>query len=222
MYKQTEDCQIPGLSQIYEKYFGFKNDGCFVEIGAYDGSSISNTCFLADIGWKGVYVEPVKEYYELCVERHKNNNNINCMNYLVGDTEQQAKIVYKGGDISTSNFEVVKFFNSGILGSWAFKHKGESEIAKQITLEQVFNQNDLKNADLMIIDTEGDEWNVIKNFDFNKYDVKMIIIELHELSEPWHRSPNFKEDNSNINSLLEKNSYKKIYSDTINAIFVKE
>jgi len=66
MYKPLSDCQIPRLDEIYLKNFGYKTDGTFVEIGAYDGHSISNTSFLADIGWKGIYVEPVKEYYEKC------------------------------------------------------------------------------------------------------------------------------------------------------------
>ena len=45
--------------------------GTFVEIGAYDGESFSNTSFLADLGWNGLYVEPVPKFAALCRARHR-------------------------------------------------------------------------------------------------------------------------------------------------------
>ena len=221
MYNPLKDCQIPNLSDLYLNHFGFKKDGLFIEIGAYDGESISNTVFLADIGWKGIYVEPVKEYYEKCLNRHK-NNNVKVFNNLVGDSEKDS-LIYKGGDLSTSKKDVVDFFNNGPLGWSKGAHKGECEPILQLTLEQILIKSDLssRNIDLMVIDTEGSEWNIIKNFDFNKNNVKMLIIEMHEISPPWQNCPSLIEDNYNINLKMKNNNYKKIFVDEINTIFVK-
>ena len=49
-------CQIPGLDAIYDQYFGDKI-GSFVEVGAFDGMTYSNTWHLANRGWYGVYIE---------------------------------------------------------------------------------------------------------------------------------------------------------------------
>mgnify|MGYP003346703478 CR=1 FL=1 len=222
MYNPLKDCQIPNIKDIYFDFFGFKKDGIFLEIGAYDGESISNTVFLADIGWTGVYVEPVKEYYEKCLNRHKNNSNIKVFNCLVGDSESES-VIYKGGDLSTSKKEIVDFFNNGPLG-WAHgSHNGTKEIVNQLTLDTILKKSllDSKKIDLLIIDTEGNEWNIIKNFDFNKINIKMLIIEMHETSAPWQQCPSLIEDNYNINLKMKNNNYKKIFVDDINTIFVK-
>ena len=36
-YKDPPHNQITGWSKILEDYFGYKEDGFFVEVGAYDG-----------------------------------------------------------------------------------------------------------------------------------------------------------------------------------------
>lgn len=49
-YPLDATCQIPhfkNLSDIYVYIFGYKTDGLFVEVGAYDGESFSNTSGLA-------------------------------------------------------------------------------------------------------------------------------------------------------------------------------
>jgi len=49
-------------------YFKGKKDGYFVDIGAFDGITISNTYALEKIGWKGICVEPVPEIYERLIK----------------------------------------------------------------------------------------------------------------------------------------------------------
>jgi len=53
MYTLSLTCQIPELDKIYSKYFGKDTNRVFVEVGAFDGESVSNTSCLADAGWKG-------------------------------------------------------------------------------------------------------------------------------------------------------------------------
>ena len=48
-YGLSPTCQIPKLNTIYEMYFGQKNNGCFVEVGAYDGEYVSNTS--GEVNW---------------------------------------------------------------------------------------------------------------------------------------------------------------------------
>lgn len=46
------------LSSIYNFVFGYKTDGLFVEVGAYDGESFSNTSCLAGMLRAGGAVQP--------------------------------------------------------------------------------------------------------------------------------------------------------------------
>ena len=83
-YVPPTSCQIPQLGELYEKLFGQRRNGRFIEIGAYDGESFSNTSFLADLGWHGIYVEPVQQYAQICARRHQ-SYNIRLLNCAVGD-----------------------------------------------------------------------------------------------------------------------------------------
>ena len=84
-YKLPKDCQIECIDKIYDHYFG-STPGFFVEVGAYDGHCYSNTSFLADCGWSGLYIEPIFESYKMCFNRHYYNNvNVEC--FAIGSVE---------------------------------------------------------------------------------------------------------------------------------------
>src|SRR3989337_2392344 len=102
MYTIRHDGQIKGVAEIYEGFFGYKTDGIFVEVGANDGISFSNTYFLAAIGWKGMYIEPVPELYEKCVENHKSHQNILVLKEFVSDSEIPVELFCRW-DINTAD-----------------------------------------------------------------------------------------------------------------------
>src|SRR5258708_3379647 len=91
-YPIPNSCQIGGLSELYESLFGRRTDGTFVEVGAYDGEQLSNTAGLADLGWRGLYIEPVAAYAELCRRRHARNPSISVVECAVGEQPGQATI----------------------------------------------------------------------------------------------------------------------------------
>ena len=81
MHKFNEENQSPWLLKYYNEYFADKTDGYLIEIGVghtlYGVDNIkegtlknlinprrvgSNTADLLDLGWSGLYIEPVKEY----------------------------------------------------------------------------------------------------------------------------------------------------------------
>ena len=82
-YKPVDSCQIPGLAGIYAGVFGLKNNGTFVEIGAYDGKTYSNTYQLAKLGWKGLYVKPYADYAQMCCNNHFESPSVKVVNKFV-------------------------------------------------------------------------------------------------------------------------------------------
>jgi hypothetical protein len=72
-YQSPPFCQVPHVASLHDVLafaLGFRADGLFVEVGAYDGESFSNTAGLADLGWRGHYLEPIPRYAAACAARH--------------------------------------------------------------------------------------------------------------------------------------------------------
>ena len=210
LYKIPSDCQVVGLNYIYEKYL--PPSGIFVEVGAYDGYTHSNTCFLADAGWKGVYIEPVPEYLNKCKERHSANNCI-FINSLVGD--DQEKDFFIAGEWSTYSKEVANQISSffGVIFSAPVRVKSK-------TLNFNIEEQNINNIDLLVIDCEGAELTVLNNFNISKYNPKVCILELHEKFTPMWHNENHIQILYKINTLMISQGYQKIYSDEINSVFV--
>lgn len=212
-YKAAYDCQIKNLFEVYAKYFNNKTFGYFVEIGAFDGYSWSNTWGLAEAGWGGVYVEPVHEHAEQCRERHKNNHVIT-VECAISDVEGQVKLWLDPNDVSsTVDEETVK------KSPWDFPYDPDKFIlVPSMTLDTLLNvYTKLGVFDLLVIDVEGAELRVLSGFDWRKWRPAMIIIEDH-LGQPNAKA--FHADA--ITKWFEATDYKCLQHDGINSIYVLE
>ena len=79
--------------------------GRFLDIGAWDGKGFSNTYRLAELGWRGVCVEPSPTVFPGLIKNHAGNDKIILVNAAVAPVH--AKLVEwfdSGGDaISTTS-----------------------------------------------------------------------------------------------------------------------
>src|ERR1043166_2731273 len=51
-------------------FFDFKNHGFFIDVGAFDGVYLSNTFAFERLGWSGLCIEAMPEYFDLRSEEH--------------------------------------------------------------------------------------------------------------------------------------------------------
>ena len=217
IYKLSTTCQIKGLSDIYLFYLGYKNDGVFVEFGAYDGENCSNTSGLADIGWTGLYVEPVTDYYKKCKDRHKKNLGVKVVNCAVGDKNGSAEI-HLGGPLSTIRDDVLDKFKSM---KWSKnEHGGKKETVNMMLLEKILIGAGIpKNFDVLSVDVEGYEWLALRDFDIREWGPKIVIIELHDNNE------NYSEEWPECNKLIEyfdENGYRVVWKDFGNTVYARK
>ncbi|MCX8505255.1 MAG: FkbM family methyltransferase [Alphaproteobacteria bacterium] len=173
-YPMSPSCQIQDLADHYEIIFGCKNDGVFVELGGYDGQDTSNTAGLADIGWRGIYVEPVPEYAERCRHRHP-GHNIKIMQYCVGRTEGTVDFSVTGGEFGSSAHPMLREqYSANQIEAVDIK-------VHQKTVDQILSEADIAPGfDLLIIDIEGNELEALMGFDLRKYQPKVMIVELFD------------------------------------------
>lgn len=137
------------LSKFDEDYQGF-----FVDIGANDGITISNSYLLEQKGWNGICIEPnMTEFQKLNVSRTSNNYQV-CISDFNGKCS---------------------FQENGFFGKIMVKGSGDTDC---FTLEYFLDNVECpKTIDYMSIDVEGGEFDIIKIFPFDKYFIKYITIE---------------------------------------------
>jgi FkbM family methyltransferase len=172
----------------FTNYAGKK--GFFVDVGAGDGVDISNTYLLEKVGWQGILVDPVNYNsgnmkLRQCI---KDNRCVYSKTGLKISFAENSDVPVRPGSPCPQNF-------SGILKhlSGPTKTDGFYEVRDVVTvsLNDLLEQYNAPNKiDYISIDTEGSEFAIITNFDFNKYDVEIFTIE--------HNNASFREDLVNL------------------------
>jgi len=153
---------------VLNNIFGKKRNGFFIELGAADGITHSNTYAMEkDFSWNGICIEPNPKYKSLL------DKNRTCNKVYFPVYSSSNKMV---------NFSVVDYGQfSGISNHLG--NIGNSKIEKKIklktkTLTQICDEcNAPKYIDFLSLDTEGTELEVLKGFDFNKYTIGYICVE---------------------------------------------
>lgn len=153
-----------------------KREGFYIEAGANDGVTQSNTMFFEYYrNWRGILIEPIKEIFDKCVaSRSPKNVFINAA--LVGN-EKKEHADFAWAKESSGLLGVI---NEGDVTKQLDKMRHEA-ITKErvhcITLNNILSRLPGTKIDLLILDLEGYEINVIKSIDFKKYNIEHILVE---------------------------------------------
>ena len=169
-----------------------KRNGYFVEFGACDGVSLSNTLLLEKTyAWQGALAEPARAWHDAL---HRNRS---C---YISD-----KCVYK-----TDGIEVL--FNEVDIGELSgmedfagddfhaqFRQERRQYPVATISLERFLSEARApRRIDYMSIDVEGGEFDVLQSFDFTRHDIALISVE-----------HNFSSSREKIDALLSGHGYRR-------------
>lgn len=197
---------------LWELFKG-KTNGFYIEIGAFDGIHFSNSYFFEKHGWKGVCVEAHPKYYPLCKD---NRPEAVCLN--------NACVGNNSGSTVTFNAEELGLF-SGVIAepldviSKRYERRNTSfsgyvtvEI-NAITLNEILRQYAPANKkiEFISVDTEGNELDILKDFNFKQWDIGIFLI---EANDEEHAQP--------IIQLMQKNGYVLSRILSKNYIFAKD
>jgi FkbM family methyltransferase len=201
-YTFTPTCQIDheDLNQIFKETFGYKTDGFFVEVGAYDCKTFSNTYNLSMIGWSGLYIDPMVEFINQGKIYHKDNPDI-LFEVCAVDSESKTTTLYMHDWATTLCDNVAKIHN-------CLHNKKEIDC---YTLDELLEKHNIDPFfDLLVIDVEGKDLDVLKGFSIKYYEPKLIIVEYqHEIFDEFVK-------------YFDNNGYELIKKDSINLIFRKK
>jgi len=174
-------------------YFDFKLDnlfnkknGFFVELGAFNGIDYSNTAFLEfNRNWTGILIEPSFNCYKQCITNRPSSICVNAA--CVSHDYKLTTINGDFNDITMASIDGIRLNNTENLVS-----------VPALTLDYIFDNNNVKTIDLLSLDAEGYEFEILKGMNLNKYRPRYMLIEI------------YRNEYDNITSYLNQYNYKMI------------
>ena len=196
MYSQSDE------EQVILNYFRDKK-GWFLDIGAYDGKTYSNTHALALNGWRGVCIEPTNNAYRKLRKLYKGYYKIYCYNFAITSDNGTALIYENDDGLAT----LVK----SELERWrdtAYKFKKATCFT--LTFPRFYSKNEHKYK-FINIDAEGMDWFILKQMNLKKLGCEMLCIE-------WNLHQELKEK---FTEYVQQFNMKLIHTTPENLIFAK-
>ncbi len=179
---------LNGLDKKMEAYIGY-DGGYYVELGANDGVSQSNTLYYEKYrGWKGLLVEPAPHNYLQCRANRSAANSIHCAACV--SFAYRAEFVR----IAYSNLMSTPLgLATDISDPLAHAQSGRAFLGQS---EDVFEYgavartlNDLlltagapKSIDFLSLDVEGAELEVLQGVDHGVFRFKFILVECRDFN----------------------------------------
>lgn len=162
-------------------YFKSKKGGTFLDIGAHDGITLSNTYTLySELEWYGYCFEPILHEF---IKLQESRNGVGCFNCAIYDIEGIEKF-------TLLEYDGYPDMLSGIAKDITVKHMGHilSEggrmgakrkviEVKTLLLNKLLDELKFYDIDYMSLDTEGSELKILKSIDYDKFKIKVITSE---------------------------------------------
>lgn len=189
----------------------------FVQIGSNDGFRNDPIHkFIKKNNWNGIMFEPQKKAFNILSAVYR-KDPITVLNKAVDSINRQRKLYklsfsdarWASGLSSFNKFNLEKIILDGSLISLIKKEKVKTsdnltdyitfELVDCMNFETLISTYRIQKIDLIHIDTEGYDFQIIKNFDFKKMRPKIIIYEKTHLSDT---------ENKECRDFLEVNGYR--------------
>lgn len=191
----------------------------FVIVGAMDGASHDRLYphTFKNKHWKGILIEPVKDYFEKLKDNYEHRDNLIFENVAVTDSLEEREIYTVDRNAILSG--EVPFWCNGIstfnpdgptISKEGIQDKVSTEIVKCCTFQELVNKHQLQQIDILQIDVEGFDYEVFNQIWKCGFRPKLIHIEIVQMSE---------EQKNSIQKILQWNNYQtEIQGDDLVAV----
>jgi FkbM family methyltransferase len=178
--------------EIISKYSSAQKDIFFIEIGANDGIMDDPIYeFVKRDRWTGILIEPVKRIFEKLVSNYDLCDNLIFENCAIANENGNRDFHYiKQPGNSPSGYE-------GIGSLLKDKFHADPMVKEQylttenvqcITLDTLLEKHNVKKVNVLVIDTEGYDYEIIKTINFSRIRPNIILFEATHLTIDDYKS----------------------------------
>jgi FkbM family methyltransferase len=194
---------------VNETFFKNKQQGVFVDIGAFDGTTISNTFFFEkELNWTGICIEPHPDSFKELVKARR----CICINGCIAPQSGTEQFLYISAPAVLS----------GLFNTYDPRHvariyqevqacNGKAKLIQMpcYTFNEVLQTHGIKHVDFLSLDTEGGEYDILESIDFSLCPIDVITVE-----------DNY--DDPRFAQLLEGKGYRLASKKSCDLIFVRK
>ena len=187
---------ISNVDLIIDRMFSKKKKGIYVDVGCNHPIKFNNTYLLYKRGWNGINIDLDNDSIKQFNKLRKGDVNIKT---LVTSSDGEEKQLY-----FYHNRSAINTISQSLADKRVNKYK-EIKTIKGSSLNSIIEKSKYKNSkiNLLSIDIENYEYDALKNFNFDKYNVDVIVTEITDTT-----IDNLKTFNQSLEFILKSNLYK--------------
>jgi FkbM family methyltransferase len=173
-----------------------KRDGYFVEFGAMDGITLSNTFLLeSKYSWRGIAAEPAR-----CWHQELRRNRTCSLDHRCVWSKSGKMLQFN--ETPEAECSTIDAFSKSDLHAER-RQEGNRYTVETISLRDLLRAHDApRSIDYLSIDTEGSEFAILESFLPSHYEVRIITVE-----------HNYTDQRSRIHGLLTSQGYNRIFEE---------
>jgi len=177
MYSQNNE------DQIIAAHFG-DYKGTLVEIGANDGSTLSNSKLLIEKGWEAHLFEPSIPTFRKLEDLHLANTKVYAYPYGISEFSGERTFYESGQLLGGEDKSLVSCIDPEEKKRWSSNVEFTETIAYFKTWNEFVKQYgyEEKTFDFVSIDAEGEDWNILKQINMKQHKCKVLCVE-------WNSKP---------------------------------
>ena len=165
MYSQNNEEQV-----ILDYFKDFK--GHLLDIGANDGTTLSNSRKLIELGWSADLVEPAPIAFEKLKKLYSRKRKVKTHNIAIADVSGEMTMYVSGTHLNNGDTDLLSTLSLKDKQKWESTTEYEEINVKTLSWSD-FNEGN--SYDFITIDAEGYDLEILKQIDLT--DVKLVCIE---------------------------------------------
>lgn len=179
----------PGVRFRIEKTFRSYESIFLLKIGANDGvqSDPIADYLLNDSRYTGLMIEPIPQYAQMLRDNFNGTGRFIIEEAAISDSDTMLTMYYvQENAVDADGMPLPKWLRgvASLDRSHVENHLSEEQAhlirdaqVESLTVERLLSKNDVHCVDLLHIDTEGHDYVILKQFDFNQISPKIVLFE---------------------------------------------
>jgi FkbM family methyltransferase len=178
--------EVALIRTLFEHFSDQRPNFVFVDVGAFDGKTGSQTHALAlERHWRGIVVEPSPAAFSALEQTYRGYPNVLLLNCAVSDREGTLPFYWvRNSRPDTWEGMLSSLDKETILKQWrlipGIETLIEEKTVRARTLARICRDAKINHIDLLKVDAEGHDDAAIRSLDFSRFRPSLILME-HKL-----------------------------------------